>query len=75
MPELAKAHSKAQRRKWGKRGGPQWQHCRDDRQEMLLCEGGALTTERIEIRPAVMMGKPMIRGNTDYGGAHPAQAR
>jgi uncharacterized protein (DUF433 family) len=26
------------------------------------CEGTAMTTERIEINPAVMMGKPVIRG-------------
>jgi uncharacterized protein (DUF433 family) len=30
--------------------------------QVLLCEGTAMTTERIEIDPAVMMGKPVIRG-------------
>ncbi len=27
-----------------------------------MCERTAMTTERIEIDPAVMMGKPVIRG-------------
>ncbi len=29
----------------------------------------AMTTERIEINPAIMMGKPVIRGTVAYGAA------